>query len=316
MLVGEVALQDLHRVRQLSEVRRPAAPRAQLRVRGAALGRGAFRTSIDDFEALAEGTAWPAWFLANHDLPRVASRFDHDGLGAARARAVALMLYALRGTPFVYQGEELGLPDAEIPPDRVVDVDGRDPERAPIPWRAAVGGRARAPASRSGEPWLPLVGEAEALNVERQAADPRSTLSLVRRLAALRAETPALQTGAQRSLEAGADVLAWLREEDGDRLLALVNFTGAEAAAELPAGLDGRATVVLATDPDRAEGELSLRELTLGPSEARAAAARLIATSDGRLVRAALPRRLPAPLRRRPRRGDARRKAATEEGDA
>ena len=53
------------------------------------------------------------------------------------------MLYALRGTPFVYQGEELGLPDAEIPPDRVVDVDGRDPERAPIPWRA----RARAPAS-------------------------------------------------------------------------------------------------------------------------------------------------------------------------
>ena len=63
-------------------------------------------------------------------------------------------------------------------------------------------------------------------------------------------------------------MLAWLREEDGDRLLALVNFAGAEAAAELPAGLDGRATVVLATDPDRAEGELSLRELTLGPSEA------------------------------------------------
>ena len=44
------------------------------------------------------------------------------------------MLYALRGTPFIYQGEELGLPDATIPPDRVVDVDGRDPERAPIPW--------------------------------------------------------------------------------------------------------------------------------------------------------------------------------------
>jgi alpha-glucosidase len=149
----------------------------------------------------------------------------------------------------------------------VVDVDGRDPERAPIPW-APPSEAGPAAGFSGGEPWLPLVAEAEVLNVERQAADPRSTLSLVRRLAALRAETPALQTGAQRSLEAGADVLAWLREEDGDRLLALVNFAGAEAAAELPAGLDGRATVVLATDPDRAEGELSLRELTLGPSEA------------------------------------------------
>ena len=83
--------------------------------------------SIDDFEALADETAWPAWFLANHDLPRTASRFDDDGHGPARARALALMLYALRGTPFIYQGEELGLPDAAIPPERVVDVDGRDP---------------------------------------------------------------------------------------------------------------------------------------------------------------------------------------------
>ena len=94
-----------------------------------------FRRAIDEFDALADAASWPAWFLANHDNPRVASRFDTDGQGPARARAVAVMLYALRGTPFVFQGEELGLPDAEIPPDRVVDVDGRDPERAPIPWR-------------------------------------------------------------------------------------------------------------------------------------------------------------------------------------
>jgi alpha-glucosidase len=98
----------------------------------------AFRTSIDDFQALAAETTWPAWFLANHDHRRVASRYDDGGHGPARARAVALMLYALRGTPFIYQGEELGLPDAQIPPGRLVDVDGRDPERAPIP-----GGRPR-----------------------------------------------------------------------------------------------------------------------------------------------------------------------------
>src|SRR5690606_26916201 len=155
----------------------------------------AFRTSVDDFVALAAEAAWPAWFLANHDHPRVASRFDDGGHGQARARAVALMLYTLRGTPFVYQGEELGLPDAEIPPERVVDVDGRDPQRAPIPWR---------PPSEVGEgvgfttakPWLPPVAEAEQLCVGRQAPEPRSMLTLVRSLAAVRAHTPALQRGA------------------------------------------------------------------------------------------------------------------------
>jgi glycosidase len=87
----------------------------------------------------------------------VASRFDDGGQGPARARAVALMLYALRGTPFIYQGEELGLPDAEIAPERLVDVDGRDPERAPIPWRPpSVAGPARAsPAASRGCRWSP-----------------------------------------------------------------------------------------------------------------------------------------------------------------
>jgi alpha-glucosidase len=226
-----------------------------------------FRTSIDDFEAIAEGRAWPAWFLSNHDLPRVASRFDHDGCGPHRARAVALLLYVLRGTPFVYQGEELGLPNAAIPPDRVVDVDGRDPERAPIPWRppSAAGPGA---GFTEAEPWLPLVAEAETLCVERQAADPRSTLSLVRRLAELRARTPALQLGNQRSVEAGKPVLAWLREDGDDRLLAAVNFLGTSVALGLEDGLAARAELVVSTDPDRADGPTALDGFTLGPSEA------------------------------------------------
>jgi alpha-glucosidase len=268
MIVGEVALQDLHRV--LSYLKSGDQLHLAHNFVFADLQWNAeeFRTSIDDFEAIAEGRAWPAWFLSNHDKPRVASRFDHDGLGAVRVRAIALMLYALRGTPFVYQGEELGLPDAEIPPDRIVDVDGRDPERAPIPW-APPSEAGPAAGFTTGEPWLPLVAEAEELNVQRQAADPRSTLALVRRLAALRARTPALQTGEQRSLEGGADVLAWLREEDGDRLLALVNFAGAPAAVALPDEVaDRRGDIVLATDPARTEGDVSLRELTLAPSEA------------------------------------------------
>jgi len=227
----------------------------------------AFRVSIEEFEALASEVAWPAWFLANHDHSRTASRFDGDGRGQARARAVALLLYALRGTPFVYQGEELGLPDAEIPPERVVDVDGRDPQRAPIPWRPP---SAAGPAAgfSTGEPWLPLVAEAEELCVERQAVDPRSTLLLVRQLARLRAGTPALQLGAQRMLDPGQDLLAWLREDHGDRLLAAVNFASRELSLRPNSELPRRAELLISTDPDRARGELDLAALRLAPDEA------------------------------------------------
>ena len=172
MVVGEVALQDLHRTVSYLESGDQLHLAHNFVFVDLPWDAEAFRTSIDDFEALADRTAWPAWFLENHDKPRVATRFDDGGLGPARARAAALMLYALRGTPFVYQGQELGLPDAEIPPDRVVDVDGRDPVRAPMPWR---------PPSQAGpgagfstaEPWLPVVGDAERLNAETQAADER-----------------------------------------------------------------------------------------------------------------------------------------------
>ena len=164
------------------------------------------------------------WFLANHDTQRVASRVATDGQGPARARAVALMLYALRGTPFVFQGEELGLPDADIPPDRVVDVDGRDPERAPVPWQPpSVAGPGAG--FTTGEPWLPIVAGAEDLCVARQDPDPRSTLQRPcvgwRRHAAGHAARPA--GGAQATLDAGPHVLAWRREDGESRVLAAVN---------------------------------------------------------------------------------------------
>ncbi|HEY3259089.1 MAG TPA: alpha-amylase family glycosyl hydrolase [Pseudonocardiaceae bacterium] len=226
----------------------------------------AYLASIDEFETLSAEHTWPAWFLANHDLPRVASRFNVDGQGAARARAVGLMLYALRGTPFIYQGEELGLPDATIPPDRVVDVDGRDPQRAPIPWEPpSVAGPGAG--FTTGTPWLPLIDDADTLCVQSQAKDPRSTLALYRRLANLRAATPALQGGTQRLLDAGPDVLAWIREDPQDRLLAAVNFTALPTALALP-DQSPDATLVLSTDPDRSADEAHSRGITLGPSEA------------------------------------------------
>src|SRR4051812_31324863 len=264
MLVGEVYLLDLRRIVAYvnsGDQLHLAHNFVFLRLPWEA---AAFRAAIDGFEALASAAAWPAWFLANHDHARVASRFGPDA-----ARAVLLMLYALRGTPFVYQGEELGLPDAEIPPERVVDVDGRDPERAPIPWRAP---SAAGPGAgfTTGEPWLPVVAAAEALNVEAQAADPRSTLSLARRLAALRRATPAMQTGGQRSVDAGEDVLAWVRDGDDDTLLAAMSFAAAPVALALADDLAGaRATLLLSTDPDRGGGgEVRAGELVLEAGEA------------------------------------------------
>jgi alpha-glucosidase len=265
IIIGEVALYDLHRIVSYLN----SGDQFQL-VHNFIFAElpwdaDAFRTSIADFQALAAEAAWPAWFIANHDKPRVASRYD-DGdprLGEARARAIGLMLYALRGTPFVYQGEELGLPDAEIPPERVVDVDGRDPERAPIPWRPpSVAGPAAG--FTSGEPWLPLVRDAERLNVEAQSADPRSTLALYRRLAALRESMPALQEGSQRLLDAGPDLVAWVRSAGGDDVVAAVNFGLEPVELALPA--PGR--LLLSTDPDRVVDDAELADVRLGPSEA------------------------------------------------
>lgn len=235
-----------------------------------------YRDFIDRFEAetAAVPDAWPCWFLENHDLPRVATRFDEDGLGRVRARAVLLLLFALRGTPFVYQGQELALPDAVVPAERVVDVDGRDPERAPMPWlRPSQAGPGAG--FTTGEPWLPLVAEAEALCVQAQEEDPRSALHLARRLAALRHRLPALQTGAQQTVDAGPDVLAWLREDGGARLLAVMSFAPSSTSPTLPAELSIPATLLLGTDPDRsgADGStpatrLDLADVTLSAGEA------------------------------------------------
>ncbi len=107
---------------------------------------------------------------------------------------------------------------------------------------AAAPGPSRAPghggAFTTGEPWLPLVADAARLNVESQATDPRSTLWLVRRLAA----SPALQTGGQRTLDAGADVLAWVRAGDGERLLVAINFSPAPQALRVSAAVGADAT--------------------------------------------------------------------------
>ncbi len=198
----------------------------------------AFRATIEEFEALLEPGAWPAWCLNNHDHSRVVTRY-----GPTRARVAALVLLTLRGTPFLFQGEELGLADVPIAPEAVVDVDGRDPERAPLPWEPG-----RNAGFTAGTPWLPLTPDAERVNAATQAADPHSMLSLYRALLALRRAEPDLQRSNQRFLDAGhPDVLAYAR---GERLQILANFAPHPVGVPAPDG----ARVVLATGRDREPG--------------------------------------------------------------
>jgi alpha-glucosidase len=220
-----------------------------------------FRTTVDEFEELTRDGGWPAWCLNNHDHSRTATRY-----GWARARVAAMLTLTLRGTPFVFQGEELGLTDAPVPTDQIVDVDGRDPERAPIPWEPPSQAGPGA-GFTSGTPWLPVHPDAERLAAGAQAGDPASPLAFYRALLALRRATPALHGGTYRSIPAPPDVFAYVREHDGRRVLVALNFAPFPRA--LPAEADGGrmllSTHAMTADSSLAGDEGRIVELAGGP---------------------------------------------------
>ena len=166
-------------------------------------------------EHVTRDVGWPTWVLSNHDVVRHADRYGSE----ARARAAAVLLLTLRGTPFMYAGEELGLVDAIIPPERVVDPGGRDGCRAPIPWTRADGH------GWPDDPWLPFVADAAGRSLEAQRADPTSILHLYRALLAARKASPALHDGDLMLLDAPEGVLAWERTAGDDVRRIAVNFT-------------------------------------------------------------------------------------------
>jgi len=223
--------------------------------------------------AMGRCRGWPTWALSNHDVPRAATRLAPgapDG-GEAVARSAAVLLVGLRGTPFVYAGEELGMPDSVVPPEAAVDPGGRDGCRGPLPWTTA------APHGWSGAtPWLPFCGNAGRHSVEAQRADPGSILHLYRRLIAARRAHPALRRGDLELLDGPDDVVAWRRRvpDDGGRgatgdtgLVVVVNFGGEPAdIAGLPVD-----TVVVSSS---GAGEGAPVRAVLGPHEAVICSAR------------------------------------------
>ena len=179
---------------------------------------GAWRHRIDRVvEEFGRIDAWPSWVLSNHDNPRHRTRYGTE----ARARAAAVLLLTLRGTPFLYAGEELGLEDAVVPPERQVDPGGRDGCRAPFPWDGSPGHGWAGGA----EAWLPWPPEADLRNAEALRADEGSILHLYRRLLAARRASPALRLGSWSPLPSPEGVLAYRRALDDDRRAVVVNYT-------------------------------------------------------------------------------------------
>lgn len=218
--------------------------------------------AIERSEALHPKAILPTYALSNHDQSRQATRWGED-----RARAAAFLLLTLRGVAVLYAGEEIGMVDADatILPDPPFDRAGRDGYRTPMQWDASP-----TAGFTSGAPWLPIVDGA-ARNVAEQRRDPASLLALYRRLIAARHASPALATGTHRSLFGVApDVLAWLREATGERVLVLLNLGDASARCALPLARIGtaRGEVMVATS-DRS-GAVDLAALELAPLEGMA----------------------------------------------
>ncbi|MDE1949896.1 MAG: alpha-glucosidase [Burkholderiales bacterium] len=194
------------------------------------------------------GSGWPCWSMSNHDVVRMATRWGGANPPPALLRTAAAMLLSLRGSACLYQGDELGLTEAEVAFEDLQDpygiemwpdFKGRDGCRTPMAWdstRPDLGFGADASTAR---PWLPLAPAHRALAADLQEADKGSLLHFYRHLLAWRKTEPALISGEMSLLPAHDQVLAYVREHQGARLLCAFNFSVEPARCALPADCAG-----------------------------------------------------------------------------
>jgi glycosidase len=221
-------------------------------------------------EASLPEHAWPNWVLGNHDEPRVTTR-----MGPALARVAIMLQLTLRGSPTLYYGDELGMPDGLITPDLIVDPWGfqspelsRDPARSPMPWTAGPNAGFCSPET---QPWLPFVPNADELSVDAQEQDPDSFLNLVRRLITIRHQSSALTGGSYTFLEALNECVLFERRWKGDTRTVVLNLSDSVRTVEL-AGLEGYEIQVctsMAHEGTRLNGALTLSALegcVIGPA--------------------------------------------------
>ncbi|MEI9927922.1 MAG: alpha-amylase family glycosyl hydrolase [Sphingomonas sp.] len=250
VLIGEIylpvaRLMDYYGTAQAPEVQLPF----NFQLIGARWDARGIARRIAEYEAALPPGGWPNWVLGNHDRPRVATR-----LGPDQARVAMVLLLTLRGTPTIYYGDELGLEDVPIPPERVQDPRelnepgigmGRDPVRTPMPWDASANA-----GFTTGAPWLPLNPDWATRNVAAERADPRSMWTLTQALLALRHAHPVLAMGDYREIPCTEDLLAYERRLGDERLVVVLNLGARPQAFAIPEWAEGHRVLLAARGGD------------------------------------------------------------------
>jgi alpha-glucosidase len=239
-----------------------------------ALDATAFRRVVEDLNG-AFGGLWPSLVLSNHDIKRACDRYAGSGDTDRVARLLAMLLLTLRGTPFIYYGEEIGM--RTYPPQQLEEVrdpvgrtfwpryKGRDGSRRPMQWD----GSPHAGFTR-GTPWLGMAPDAQRRTVAAQLAQPGSLLEFYRSLLQIRAASDALREGEYAAVSTDPDLFAFVRQTATGRLLVIVNMAAEPRrfAAGSGQGLTTNAWQVL-LGSDRSPGSsVNLEHLRLDPFEA------------------------------------------------
>ena len=202
------------------------------------ISRNLVKEALGDWEG-APGEGWPSWAFSNHDAPRAVSRWAHEEDRRQAADLYALLLLCLRGNVFLFQGEELGLPQAHVPFESLKDPEaitnwpltlGRDGARTPLPWRA----EEKNAGFSDGTPWLPVDPQHTTLAIDRQNADNASTLNAVRAWIAMRNNHAALRLGDLEFLDVeDTSLLAFLRRHENQTALCVFNLSETDCALQI-----------------------------------------------------------------------------------
>lgn len=224
----------------------------------------AIRNEVETYISSLPPDAWPNFVWGNHDNPRLANRIGNENMSIA-----TMMLLALPGTPFVYNGDEIGMENGVITEEQNKDPQGkrmglkwsRDPERTPMQWNRAK----NAGFSESDSPWLPSGDAQNGRNVLDQMQDPNSLLNLTKDLLSARAENPALRHGEYTSLSIESDnIYAFGRDSGDQQIIVVINFSNEQQVLPMPEGVTG--TVLLSTERSD-EGHSLSKEIVLEPKQ-------------------------------------------------
>ena len=214
------------------------------------------KTCLCNWQQGLHGEGWNSLFLNNHDLPRIVSRWGNDGeYRVESAKMLATMLHGMQGTPYIFQGEELGMTNCKLDIDQYVDVEirnlykartaagyshedvmasiyarGRDNARTPMQWSADVNA-----GFTTGKPWLPVNENYSFINAAAAMADENSTFHYYQKLIALRKEYDVIRDGWFELLDPESDnVFAYTRDTDTAHMLVVCNFSEKQQDWKLP----------------------------------------------------------------------------------